>query len=152
MSVQGSSQYGVKKFEHINFFNSVSNFTLVVARCRPDRSISKFVDQTGTSKFSTTLHCLYIIAHKHNKINDFIMLTGAFLPRTNHKLCMKLISGEIKGADPVVTLAWFICPTLSMVTTSMAGGLEKTLLSICFHSLLQGSTFQPVRIELKILF
>ena len=30
--------------------------------------------------------------------------------------------------DPVVTHGWFVCPTVSMVTTSHAPGLEKTLL------------------------
>ena len=29
--------------------------------------------------------------------------------------------------DPVVTLDWFVCPTISMVTTTRTAGLEKTL-------------------------
>ena len=36
-------------------------------------------------------------------------------------------NGEIRG-DPVVTLGWFVCPTVSMVTTSKVSSLEKTLL------------------------
>ena len=28
----------------------------------------------------------------------------------------------------MVTLGWFVCPSVSMVTTSKATGLEKTLL------------------------
>ena len=35
-----------------------------------------------------------------------------------------------KGGDPVVTHGWFVCPTVSMVTTSHATGLEKTLLGV----------------------
>ena len=38
MSIQGSGLYGVNKFKWI-FFNSVLNFTLVVAHCRPGGSI-----------------------------------------------------------------------------------------------------------------
>ena len=33
-----------------------------------------------------------------------------------------------KGGDPVVTHSWFVCPTVSMVTTGHGTGLEKTLL------------------------
>ena len=29
--------------------------------------------------------------------------------------------------DPVVTLSWFVCPTVSMVTISSAAGLEKVI-------------------------
>ena len=31
------------------------------------------------------------------------------------------------GGDPFVMHGWFVCPTVSMVTTSHATGLEKTL-------------------------
>ena len=40
MSIQGSGHYGVIKFEWINLFNSVLNFTLVVVHSRPGGSIS----------------------------------------------------------------------------------------------------------------
>ena len=39
-----------------------------------------------------------------------------------------MISWSDKGGDPVVMHGWFVCPTVSMVTTSHATGLEKTLL------------------------
>ena len=38
-----------------------------------------------------------------------------------HNLMVRL------GGDPVVTHDWFVCPTVSKVTTSHATGLEKTL-------------------------
>ena len=31
------------------------------------------------------------------------------------------------GADPVIRLGWFVCPTVSRVTTGRATRLEKTL-------------------------
>ena len=34
---------------------------------------------------------------------------------------------ERQGGDPVVTFCWFVCQTISMVTTSKPTGLEKTL-------------------------
>ena len=35
-----------------------------------------------------------------------------------------------KGVDPVVTLGLFVCPTVSMVNTSKAAGLEGTLSNV----------------------
>ena len=40
MTIQGSGHCGVNKFKRINFFDSVLNFTLVVACCKPGGSIS----------------------------------------------------------------------------------------------------------------
>ena len=37
------------------------------------------------------------------------------------------ISAWSYGLDPVAILGWFVCPTVTMVTTIKAAGLEKTL-------------------------
>ena len=40
-------------------------------------------------------------------------------------------NGEIRergGGQPVVMLSWFVCPSVSMVTTTKVTGLELTLL------------------------
>ena len=51
---------------------------------------------------------------------------------------MKPYQHDLMVRDPVVTHGWFVCPTVSMVTTSHATGLEKTLLGPIIFSLSHG--------------
>ena len=60
-----------------------------------------------------------------------LKIKGLLIFLANGRACCSLIMQHglmvRKGGDPVVTHGWFVCPTVSMVTTSHATGLEKTI-------------------------
>ena len=59
-------------------------------------------------KYLTIIGLLYILANGLS-----------WLRLCQHDLVIR------KGEDPVIMLGWFVCPSVSMVTTSKAGNLEK---------------------------
>ena len=79
MSIQGSGHYGVNTLTQINFFNSVLNFTLVVACCRPDGNISHILIPLIIGLFS-------------------IPLLGAKMYGTEHSISITLYFQESEAA------------------------------------------------------